>query len=204
MTAGIWRTAMVTGHRPQHLDVGDILEWVTAELARVARKLVDEHGVTTLISGMALGVDQMWGCAAVGLDVALAAHVPFPQQPDIWRDPVLKDQWQQFVDYAEKTGGVTVYGDLAGIDDEQARRRKAIALLHERNGGMIRDTMYAGGVTVAVLRSSKTDGGTRSAYQKALVSGLPIIRIDPDRRTTTMASAGNQKTSSYEQGTLPI
>lgn len=205
MAADVWPFAMITGHRPQNLDEPGMLAWVNGELLHVARKLSADHGTRTLISGLALGCDQAWGWCAIRLEMDLAAHIPFPQQPDVWRDPELARQWGYLRDYAECTGGVTVYGDLAGVP-EHDRRKAAAGLLHKRNSGMIRATVAGGGVTVAVLRSSKLDGGTRSAYDKALAAGVPIIRIDPDRRTVTMANTGpeTQATEPYEQETLPL
>lgn len=203
MAGPTWPMAMITAHRPQHLAEPGMLEWVAEESLRVARKLADEHGTRTLISGLALGGDQIWGWCAIRTELDLAAHIPFPQQPDPWRDPDLTDRWQYLRDYAECTGGVTVYGDLAGLTGLE-RKRAAVRLLHARNDGMLAVTAAAAGAVVAVLRPSKLDGGTRSAYDKALKAGLPVIHVNPDARTVTMASAGRetQTTTDYEQETL--
>lgn len=83
MTA--WPTVMVTGHRPKYLSPNS-RAWVRAELARLAVQLRDFHGMTCGISGMALGSDQWWAEAVLAAGVGLEAHVPFPQQPDKWRD----------------------------------------------------------------------------------------------------------------------
>lgn len=180
----VWPVAMVTGHRPQHLDPNSVA-WIGAELRRVAAKLHTTHATRTLISGLALGPDMWWGSAAIRNEMDLRAHIPFPQQPDPWRDQRLRAEWQRLVDYAEATGGATMYGDLAGVPQPD-RKRAAARLLHARNDGMLTETALASGVVVAVLRLSKLDGGTRSAWDKAEAGGLPIIHVEPDRRTVTM------------------
>jgi hypothetical protein len=187
---------MITGHRPQHLDRRSLV-WIDAELRRIAWKLHFEHGATTMLSGMALFCDQVWAGYAEQMGVALAAHVPFPQQPDRWRDPALVERYHQLLAYADRTGGVTVYGDLAGLVDP-VRKRRADELLFARNDGMLAATKAAAGVVVAVLRSAHVGGGTRDTYDKALRMGLRVIRVDPDRRTTVMASLGRRD----EQETL--
>lgn len=195
----IWTTAMCTGHRPQHLRPDDI-DWINTELTRIAAKLRDHNGTETLASGFALGTDLIWANAAKTARLRLRAHIPFPQQPNAWSDPELRWQWRRLLDYAKATGGSRVYGDCPPRADS---RRVAIKLLHERNAGMIEETVAADGVCVAVLRSSKLDGGTRSAFEQAK-KRVPIVRLDPDRRTVTISRPENHATSDHRQETLPI
>lgn len=196
-----WPVAMVTGHRPQHLAGPGDIEWVAAELLRVAEKLRTEHDTEMLVSGMALGVDMTWGFITRRLRMPLAAHIPFPQQPDPWRDPELKACWETLRDYARTCGTVRVYGDLDEVPPSR-RYARAAQLLHARNNGMIHDTLAQDGVCVVVLRSSKCTGGTWSAFNKALTDGVPIIRLDPDRRTVTRPKPASKP--SHHQEALPI
>lgn len=190
-----WPTAMITGHRPQHLDP-DSIDWIAGELNRIAWKLAGENGTGLLISGMALGADMLWANSAVTCKLPLRAHVPFPQQPDRWRDPELGRQWRRLVDYANRTGGVRTYGECPpGSPDWLASK-----LLNDRNIGMVEETVAGGGVVVAVLRESKIHGGTRNAWKAAREAGLTIIRVDPDRRTTTIVQA--KAVVRHEQETL--
>ena len=160
-----WPTVAATGHRPQHLDPGQ-RAWVRAELRRVVLKLRDQHGLQVGISGMAIGTDLWWADELVRADVALWAHVPFPQQWEPWL-PVQRDEWHRLHDLAAK---VTTYGD-----------RYDVRLLHARNDGML----AAANAVVAVHKAGKTTGGTASAVQKARQRGLPVVNIDPERRTVT-------------------
>lgn len=206
MTTPLWRLAMVTAHRPQHL-VPDSVPWIGDQLARVMVKLRDEHGTQTTVSGMALGGDLLWARTAEREGMPLWAHVPFPQQPDVWPWPDLVADYRRLVAYADRTGGVKTYGDLGDLPDGAERKALATQLLHDRNTGMIRETTLARGVVVAVLRSTRTRGGTWSAYNKAKDDAqLPIIRLDPDARTVTLASAGRdiETTETHEQEKLPI
>jgi uncharacterized phage-like protein YoqJ len=157
---------MVTGHRPQHLRL-EVRDWVRAELDRLAVKLRDEHGTVTGISGMAIGADLWWADAVVRAGLRLEAHVPFPQQPDKWRDTD-KAEWQRLLGHAAET---TTYG--TGY---------SVRLLHARNDGMIRACSAA----VAVLDPSKTEGGTASAVRKLLAVNVPIVHVDPVAQLTTL------------------
>jgi hypothetical protein len=218
--APTWSVGMVTGHRPQHLDPRSLV-WIDNELRRIVWKLRYEHGATTLLSGMAAGVDLMWAERVYQLGASLAAHVPFPQQPDPWTDGALVDRYHELLTYADQTGGIRVYGDLPAGPSKPETRRRAAKLLFARNDGMLTDTAAAAGVVVAVLRSAHVGGGTRSCYDKALDLKLPVIRVDPDRQVTVMASAGRgtvklarragipvqeygKHTTQQEQETLPI
>ncbi|QKW15353.1 hypothetical protein [Verrucosispora sp. NA02020] len=184
MTAPVWSTVTVTGHRPQDIP-GTAHGWVRAELARVAVKLRDGHGMTTGITGMALGSDMWWADALHRAGVPFVAHIPFPQQPDPWRrrNPEAVTEWHRLRGLADRDREV-VYGDLAGLA-EHARKRVVGRLLHERNDGMLR----ASDAVVAVWRPDKRDGGTYSALVKAHRAGLPVVHINPLARTVTVPSA---------------
>jgi uncharacterized phage-like protein YoqJ len=165
-----WTTVSATGHRPQHLSTAEG-QWVRTELAHVVQKLRDAHAMETGISGMAIGADMWWAEELLSAGVRLWAHVPFPQQPDRW-PPAERARWRRLLDQAAQ---VTTYGDAYDV-----------CLLHERNDGML---AYSQAV-VAVWKRSKTTGGTASAFRKARRRGLPIVHLDPERRTVSLISAG--------------
>ncbi|MFG1846740.1 hypothetical protein [Micromonospora carbonacea] len=181
MTASVWPSVMVTGHRPQHLAAGTE-DWVRGELDRLAVKLRDHHGLTTGITGMALGADMWWAQSLHLAEVPYAAHIPFPQQPDPWRrsNPQAVAEWERLRAHADRE---VVYGDLAGLA-EHARKRVVVRLLHKRNDGLL----AASNAVVAVWCPSKLDGGTYSALTKAHRAGLPVIHINPEARTVTLPS----------------
>lgn len=169
-----WGTVSLTGHRPQHLT-RDERAWVLGELPRVTVKLRDEYGMTTGVSGFALGSDQDWAAELVDASVDLWAHIPFPQQPDPWK-AADQAEWRRLLALAVK---VTYYGE-----------HYSARLLHARNDGML----HVSNAVVAVWKASKADGGTASAVKKARKRRLPIIHLNPERRTVTL-SASNLTTA---------
>ncbi len=183
MTAPVWPSVMVTGHRPQDIP-DDAHGWVRDRLDAGAVWLRDERGTTCGITGMALGSDMWWADAAHRAGVPFVAYIPFPQQPDPWREsnPEAVAAWQRLRALAAK---VEPYGDLAGLA-VHARKAVVVKLLHERNDGMLNATAKAGGAVLAVWCPSKRDGGTYSALKKAHQLGLPVILINPEARTTSM------------------
>lgn len=167
MTAPVWSTVMVTGHRPQHLRPDSLHDWVRGELDRLAVKLRDDHGMTGGVSGMAIGSDLWWADSLVRAGVPLWAHVPFPQQAVKWTAEQ-RAEWERLLRLARK---VKTYGGMY-----------AVKFLHERNDGML----AAADLCVAVWQPSKRDGGTFSAVEKAYRRRLPLILVNPEARAVTM------------------
>lgn len=159
----IWPTVMVTGHRPQHLHP-DARLLVRSELARLACKLRDERGTTVGVSGMAIGADLWWADAVVSHRMDLHAHVPFPQQPNKWREDD-KAEWSRLL-------GLAVHTETYGL-------RYSVELLHARNRGMVR----ASDQCLAVWVEGK-DGGTRACLEYAVRRGMRPIWVDPVARRT--------------------
>ncbi|MEV1013748.1 MULTISPECIES: hypothetical protein [unclassified Micromonospora] len=185
MTAPVWPTVMVTGHRPQDIP-DDAHGWVRERLDAAAVWLRDERGMTTGITGMALGSDMWWADSLHRAAVPFVAHIPFPQQADPWRksNPQAVAEWHRLRALA---ADVVPYGDLAGLA-VHARKRVAVSLLHKRNDGMLAATAEADGAVLAVWRPSKRGGGTFSAVKKAHQLRLPVILINPEARTTSLPS----------------
>lgn len=173
-----------TGHRPckrdcppactEHLTAAGYA-WLRAEQRRVVLKLKREHGTKVIVSGMALGFDMGLAHAALDMGLELWAYAPFPQQPDRW-PPVLRAEWNLL---RERATRVHYTGDAAGASYQQV-----VALLHQRNDEMLRDSVavYAGWI------AGKRRGGTASALRKAVRLGRPVVWSDPDRRCTSAPS----------------
>lgn len=162
----VWETVAATAHRPQHLTQDEI-RWIRAELPRVTVKLRDQHGMAVGCSGFALGGDLWWANELVRAGVDLWAHIPFPQQPDPWR-PEDQAEWRRLLGLAKQ---VTYYG-----------QHYDVRLLHARNDGMLRPAE----AVVAIYKRSKTSGGTASAFRKARGLRLPIVHMNPERRTVAL------------------
>jgi uncharacterized phage-like protein YoqJ len=116
------------------------------------------------VSGLALGSDLWWAQAALDAGLELWAAVPFPQQADRW-PAADRATWRRLLDQAAK---IRTFG-----------QEPSTGLLHARNDGML-DVSAA---VVAVWRPSVTTGGTASAVRKAQSRRMPVVHLDPDRRT---------------------
>ena len=163
-------TCCFTGHRPQKLPWGYDEEWedcirlkvkLACEIEKMRRK-----GVTTFISGMALGVD-LWA-AEIVLDlkhayprdtIRLVAVIPYEGQADKWSN-----------DYRERYFNV-----LAGADDEIVfRAHYTKACMHERNRYMVEQSAHM----IAVFHGQP--GGTANTVNYAETQGLHIVIINPN------------------------
>ncbi len=159
----IWPTVMVTGHRPQHLHP-TVRPWVRSELDRLVLKLRDDHGMTTALSGLALGPDQWWADSAIRAGVALHAHVPFPQQADKWRAED-RAEWSRLLGLAART---ETYGATYDVRH-----------LFARNEGMVDNSVQSVGVWIEGRR-----GGTCKALRYAVRRGHRPIWVDPRSQLT--------------------
>lgn len=124
-----WPRIGVTGHR----DLSAAQQrWVGAELARVLRRLQSEHDASTLIDGMAVGADLIAAAAALDVGLQLWAYLPFPEQTARWR-PADTAHHEHLRAQAART---VVLGDQPAAD---ARQRRYVRLLHDRNRLILRD-----------------------------------------------------------------
>ncbi len=169
MTA--WRVVGGTGHRPQHLTF-DQRHWAEGEALRVMRKVRDEYGCTTAVSGLAIGWDTWWALAALDVGARLWAHVPYLSQPSRWSDAD-REVWRHLWSRADET---TVYGP------DPASKSDAVRLLHARNDGMLKvsDAM------ACLWLPSQRRGGTYSAVRKVAARNMPAIHLDPARRVVRL------------------
>ena len=128
------------------------------------RRLREFHGLQEVISGMALGVDTWWAEAALDLAIPFAAYIPFEAQGARWPTSV-QAHWRNLRSSASRE---VVLGE-----------HYSVGLLHARNDAIIKDSSLA----VAVLKSSKTSGGTFSAVVKLRKRKKPFILLEPEART---------------------
>lgn len=159
-----------TGHRPQKLPWGYDEEY--EDCIRLKLKLACEieamrqKGVTTFISGMAIGVD-MWA-AEIVLDleraypqdtIKLIVAIPFEGQANKWS-----------VEYRER-----YFDILAQVDDDIVfHSHYTASCMHERNRYMVDNSAFM----IAVYNGEK--GGTANTLKYAESKGLNIVIINPN------------------------
>jgi uncharacterized phage-like protein YoqJ len=163
-------TCCFTGHRPQKLPWGYDEEW--EDCVKLKLKLACEieamrkKGVTTFISGMAVGVD-MWA-AEIVLDlksaypqdtIKLIAAIPYEGQANKWS-----------VEYRERYFDILAQADQEVIFQEHYTK----SCMHERNRFMVDNSAYM----IAVFNGDK--GGTANTLHYAESKGLNIVIINPN------------------------
>jgi uncharacterized phage-like protein YoqJ len=158
----------VTGHRPKDLWGYDAQAEGWSWLRSTLSGLLQELGATEAISGMALGVDQVFVRAARDVKVPVAAYVPFEGQDRIWPASSQRE-----------------YRELMS----QCHRQVVVssvpcpAAFLERNEAMVRDS----DVVIAVW-TGKQDGGTADAVRRSLSAGRVLLHVDPVARTVTVVA----------------
>jgi uncharacterized phage-like protein YoqJ len=100
----------VTGHRPPKLGLGygdternrEVVELMVSQL----KEEVDRHYKVGVITGMALGIDQLFAQAALALQIPFTAAVPFPGQESRWPKRG-QDEYRELLSFAHKVITVT-------------------------------------------------------------------------------------------------
>lgn len=182
-----WVRVMCTGHRDKYLST-EQRQWMHTELARVAAKLIREHGMRVAIHGGANGADLAWARAAdeAGVD-SLWAYLPFRDQTKGWNE-AQRSAWTRYTTSRDHGGAATKKWTLGEAFD--------VRLLHARNEAMIRDAQ----AVVAVCDPSKATGGTASALNK-IGDRLPIIRLDIVALRTTLLNFEPHREPEIEDAT---
>jgi uncharacterized phage-like protein YoqJ len=169
----------VTGHRPADLfgwDRGaEGWQWLRGVLSGLLREL----GAAEAISGLALGVDQLFALAARDAGVPVAAYVPFEGQDRKWLAP----DRRAYAEMRAQASRTVVCRALTPGPDGEFAFRDVVEALHARNGRMVEDC----DVIIAVW-TGKTSGGTYDAVQKAMRAGRVLVHVDPAARTATIVA----------------
>lgn len=158
-----FRSAMVTGHRPQHFTPEEAA-WAQVALHKTAWRLRSIYGTTEAVSGFALGADSWFALAALSAGLRLAAYIPFEDQPVKW-SAVDQALWAELRRRAHREV-------LVGAQHYDVK------MLHARNDAMLKDA----DLVVAVYKPG-TPGGTASAVAKATKKNQPILMLNPVART---------------------
>ncbi|WP_051799308.1 DNA-processing protein DprA [Catenuloplanes japonicus] len=156
----------VTGHR----GLGHARDWVSAELTLLCRRLRDQHGTTTGLSGMAQGADTLWAEAVLAAGLDLWAVIPYEAQADRWPDAD-RARWQRLRDSATRT--------LVAAGPPATRGESAEAMF--RRNDMLVDHSSA----LVCVWDGRRSGGTWRTVRYAADLGRPIIRLHPVTRSVT-------------------
>lgn len=157
------RKVAITGHRPGVLFKHKTYE----ELYNVLEKVFDGLKPDQIITGMALGADQMAAEAAMYLGIPFLAAIPFEGQADRWK-PEQIEKYLQLLEWAN---------EIEIISEDPKGRYEIIRALHDRNKWMV----DRASVVVAMWNGAEK-GGTahcvRYARRVQSKRKLHIIRID--------------------------
>ena len=150
-----------TGHRPGKLrnewnGAGPMSLWIQEEM----RKIVLEEMPDVLISGMALGVDQIWAELAVIMNIPFIAAIPFKGQDSRWPEE-RRNKYRILLSKAQEVVNVSGQDFYKPI------------FMHQRNAWMV----MKGDGLVAVWDGST--GGTGHCVEYARHHDKRIFYIDP-------------------------
>lgn len=160
----------LTGHRPQDLW-GHTNDAHYDEVANRLKKYCIDNNIDTIISGMALGFDQIGAQVALDLGINLVAAVPLEEQDAIWND-AQKLHYHELLDQADL---VVLVSD--GKYDKKTGPKK----MYNRNKWMIinADQVYA--LYDEKKSDQKGKGGTRHAVGYARQRHVPLEILDPSK-----------------------
>lgn len=159
--------ACFTGHRPNKLHGYDYKTPGNVEMLFALRDIIEyyiQHGVTTFVTGMALGID-MWAARLVLAlkqkypHIQLHAYVPCQRQYSKWLQESV-DEWHSIIEQADLVHYVT-----DAPYDNGCMQRRNVAMVN------------ASDLVIAVWDG--TPGGTGNCVRSAKAKGRPIAKLDP-------------------------
>jgi uncharacterized phage-like protein YoqJ len=152
----------VTGHRPNKLGNEYSLHGpYTDRIKSRLFEILDEYKPDSIISGMALGVDQIWAICGIRKNIQVTAAIPFKKQESRW-PPKSQSLYFKILDSNLVTPVIVSTG-------EYTRQKMQI-----RNQWMVDECDKL----VAVWDGTK--GGTANCVKYAQSVNKEIIRIDPN------------------------
>lgn len=161
------KTLAFTGHRPNRLKGYKMSE--NTELLKVLKDTIiyyiEEKGVDTFVSGMALGVD-IWSAFIVlklkekHPSIKLVCAVPCDKQYAVWKNQDDIDDWKYIIDNADVVHYVSTepYTNWC---------------LQKRNEWMVDNSDY-----VLAIWNGITNGGTWNCIKYAMKKDTDILKID--------------------------
>lgn len=163
------KTVCFTGHRPSKLKGYEVKdnEALIRELKDVIVDYIENKGVTTFISGMALGIDT-WGARIVLAlresnypHIKLISAIPFKNQWEAWKNQKAIDEWHFIYNQADEVYFVSEESYTAWC-------------LQKRNEWMVDNS------NMIISVWDGTSGGTANCIKYAKKSNINILNIDPN------------------------
>lgn len=157
------KLVMLTGHRPNKLGGystnNPVQKRIRKRLTKILSGLGHKEAKLGVISGMAIGADQIWAEVAVELGIPFSAYMPFKGQESKW--PELSQQkYRKLLDKAYHAKFVN--------DGEYA-----VWKMQKRNEAMVDDA----DLCIAVWDG--TSGGTANCVEYIIKSGKPCYCLNP-------------------------
>lgn len=153
----------ITGHRPEKLGGYNDYSNLSAPLKLKMRDFFLEKGVTTLVSGMALGVDQWAVEVALGMGIKVAAMIPCIDQQRLWPD-LVQTRYANLLLSVREAGGFVFFVSLD---------KYSTGCMHRRNLEIINTSNEI----LAVWDGTKS--GTKDCVKSALRAGTPVTVLNP-------------------------
>jgi uncharacterized phage-like protein YoqJ len=167
---------MVTGHRPDKLPGGYNLESPhNVALRNLFINILEKTQPTSCITGMALGVDQIFALAVLKHKekyptCKLIAAVPCPEQSDIWKNKAT----------------VALYKDILSKCDYV----KMVSPKYDNMCMKVRNLWMIKNCTSAIAIFDGSPGGTSHAVNQLKTAKIPTLIINP---TTGERSVENKR-----------
>jgi len=152
----------ITGHRPSKLGkeygfIGPYTDYIKGELF----KHIDELKPSKIISGMALGVDQIWEKCGIRRGIRVVPAVPFEGQESVWPEKS-KRLYKLILENSLVEKFVVSDGGYS------------VSKMQTRNEWMVDNS----DILIAVWDGS--NGGTANCVEYAESLGKKTIRINPN------------------------
>jgi uncharacterized phage-like protein YoqJ len=153
----------VTGHRPEKLGGYDDFTNRRGGIVLRMRYFFTEKGVTTLVSGMALGTDQWAAELALDMGIKVVALIPCLNQEKMWPDQS-RARYRELLDRIKNAGGQVTYVSL---------QEYWKGCMHRRNFEIVSSSDEI----LAVWDGAK--GGTSDCVKIAYQEDLPVTVLNP-------------------------
>jgi len=153
----------ITGHRPYKLSGYDDISNLSAPLKLKMELFFKEKSVTTLVSGMAQGVDQWAVEVALNLGIKVKALIPCINQEKLW--PFLSQaRYYNLLTMIEEHKGSVIY-----VSQEEYQK----GCMHRRNLGIVNSSDEL----LAIWDGTK--GGTQDCVRIASREGVLVTILNP-------------------------